>query len=417
MRVTAWEEARESVLVVLDRVMALIHREEKGFAAARTVPGARARDARRAVRAVARGSRARDEDGSRARCVPTPSSLALVDGWNVLDDDRCAYLARRDHAGVRSAAGAGGASRQARARGRSAAAGAGSARSRPCGPAPPVRLPRDRACGRGRRPGRGGGAGRRGGACGPGCRRWPQRARDCRRTRGPRRGRRPLGAGGRGGAHSRRRRRLSWPAPPRRRRRRRASGLGARAAAASPPPATMVRLDAGLPTGAHAAAAGGRRATPGAPPGSSLVVEIRLSGDKRLGGDAGSAPRARGDARASRPGDRALVDRRAKRLVRRCASAARPSADAARDYLRRFPHLLACRWQRAPSTRRPAGRGLRAAARAHREAGGGLRAGGAHAPESAVHDAARRTSPTRSARSSTSTSWPRAGSTRRTRTS
>ena len=32
-RVTAWEEARESVMVVLDRVMALIHREEKGFAA------------------------------------------------------------------------------------------------------------------------------------------------------------------------------------------------------------------------------------------------------------------------------------------------------------------------------------------------------------------------------------------------
>src|SRR5262245_28303662 len=30
-RVAAWEAARESVLVVLDRVMALIHREEKGF--------------------------------------------------------------------------------------------------------------------------------------------------------------------------------------------------------------------------------------------------------------------------------------------------------------------------------------------------------------------------------------------------
>ena len=30
-RVSAWEEARESVLVVLDRVMALIHREERGF--------------------------------------------------------------------------------------------------------------------------------------------------------------------------------------------------------------------------------------------------------------------------------------------------------------------------------------------------------------------------------------------------
>ena len=91
-RVTAWEEARESVLVVLDRVMALIHREEKGFCRPGTVPGARARDARRRCPGRCRTISSTRRRWSRARCVPSPELVALVDGWNVLDDDRCAYL-------------------------------------------------------------------------------------------------------------------------------------------------------------------------------------------------------------------------------------------------------------------------------------------------------------------------------------
>ena len=90
-RVGAWEEARESVLVVLDRVMALIHREERGFA-----PLGQCQEKAREMHAALTGPPPDDLEHETkmvpGRVRPFAELVALVDGWNVLDDDRCAYL-------------------------------------------------------------------------------------------------------------------------------------------------------------------------------------------------------------------------------------------------------------------------------------------------------------------------------------
>src|SRR5262249_39142738 len=90
-RVTAWEAARESVLVVLDRVMALIHREEKGFA-----PLVECRERAREMHAALSGPPPDDLEHETkmvpGKGRPFPVLVALVDGWNPLEDDRCAYL-------------------------------------------------------------------------------------------------------------------------------------------------------------------------------------------------------------------------------------------------------------------------------------------------------------------------------------
>ncbi len=90
-QVQAWEEAREGALVLLDRVMALIHREEPSFGALATCQS-RARELHGAL------SRAKPDDIEHETVMlsgklrPFSELLALVDGWNVLDDDRCAFL-------------------------------------------------------------------------------------------------------------------------------------------------------------------------------------------------------------------------------------------------------------------------------------------------------------------------------------
>ncbi|HVG76543.1 MAG TPA: hypothetical protein VNF03_00295 [Patescibacteria group bacterium] len=92
-RVTAWEEARESVMVVLDRVMALIHREEKGFAAL-----GQCQESAREMHAELSGPLPEDLEHETkmvpGKVRPFAELVALVDGWNVLDDDLGPVVAR-----------------------------------------------------------------------------------------------------------------------------------------------------------------------------------------------------------------------------------------------------------------------------------------------------------------------------------
>ncbi len=91
VRQAAWELARETALATLDRVLALIHREDGGFAGL-VACQAKAREMHLAI-----GSQQPDNPGEEATIVSGrvrafAELVALVDGWNVLDDDRCAFL-------------------------------------------------------------------------------------------------------------------------------------------------------------------------------------------------------------------------------------------------------------------------------------------------------------------------------------
>lgn len=87
----SWEEARDSALIVLDRVLSLMHREDAGFGAL-----ADCQTRARALHDALSGPAPDDLDQETALMSGTLRSfselLTLVDGWNVLDDDRCAFL-------------------------------------------------------------------------------------------------------------------------------------------------------------------------------------------------------------------------------------------------------------------------------------------------------------------------------------
>jgi len=91
MLLGAWTDTREEALAVLDRVMALIHREEKGFA-----PLAECQARARELHGMLAGAGPRNvEQATRtlaATLQPFAEVVALAEGWNVLDDDRCASL-------------------------------------------------------------------------------------------------------------------------------------------------------------------------------------------------------------------------------------------------------------------------------------------------------------------------------------
>ena len=91
MLLGAWKETRDEALVVLDRVMALTHREEKGFA-----PLAECQARARELHGILAGAGPRNvEQATRtlaATLQPFAEVVALAEGWNVLDDDRCASL-------------------------------------------------------------------------------------------------------------------------------------------------------------------------------------------------------------------------------------------------------------------------------------------------------------------------------------
>jgi hypothetical protein len=87
----AWEQARATALATLDRVMALIHREDAGFAALAACQ-AKAREMHLAI-----GSQQPDDPQAETSIVQGrvrsfAELVALVDGWDVLDDDRCAFF-------------------------------------------------------------------------------------------------------------------------------------------------------------------------------------------------------------------------------------------------------------------------------------------------------------------------------------
>ena len=87
----AWEKAREIALTALDHVMTLIHREEKSFA-----PLAECQVRARELHGVLSASTPEDLEHETVmlsgKLRPFTELMALVDGWNALDDDRCAFL-------------------------------------------------------------------------------------------------------------------------------------------------------------------------------------------------------------------------------------------------------------------------------------------------------------------------------------
>jgi hypothetical protein len=293
-KLAAWQEARDNALVALDRVLALIHREEKSFPAL-TEAQARARELHGALSGAVPDDLEQETSLLPGRLRPYAELLALVDGWNVMDDDRCAFL--QD--------------------------GVTQSFSRPLGLAalrgklgregeipPPAPAPRPRR------------------AVAVPLHEPPAPPTDAAAVVGPG----ETDAATRG----------AWGVPP-----------AAVPTAASAEPAQVPAAAAGAtpaPPGGAASAvvvassgpgAGGRSAgaSGGAPPGSSLVVEIRLSGDQV----SVETPEARREREE-------LLERLAQETARWWI-AARDSwhglrergqgvAEAARDYLRQFPYLL-----------------------------------------------------------------------------
>src|SRR5207237_4407753 len=86
-RGAAWEAARDETVSVLDRVLALTHREDSDSAALAECQ-ARARELRDAIAAAPAGDVA--QLGAHLR--PFDELVTLAEGWNQLDDDQCASL-------------------------------------------------------------------------------------------------------------------------------------------------------------------------------------------------------------------------------------------------------------------------------------------------------------------------------------
>lgn len=89
--VEAWEEAREGALVVLDRVMALIHRDDPAFAALADCQ-VRARELHGALADSVPDDLEHETKMVSGKVRPFSELIALVEGWHALDDDRCAFL-------------------------------------------------------------------------------------------------------------------------------------------------------------------------------------------------------------------------------------------------------------------------------------------------------------------------------------
>ncbi len=90
-RLAAWEEAREEAFGVLDRVIGLIPREDKSLPALGEAQG-RAREVRATLAGSAPAELEHETKTLPGKTRPFAELLALVEGWNALDDDRCAFL-------------------------------------------------------------------------------------------------------------------------------------------------------------------------------------------------------------------------------------------------------------------------------------------------------------------------------------
>ena len=287
-KLAAWQEARENALVALDRVLALIHREEKSFPALAEAQ-ARARELHGALSGAAPDDLEHATTLLPGRLRPYAELLALVDGWNVMDDDRCAFL--QD------------AVTQSFSRPLGLAALRGKlGREGEIAPAP---VPRPRR------------------APAAALHESPPPPAEAAATVAP--GADAVTGGG-------------WIAPP--------AAMPTAASAAAPPvepahAAAAATTTPAAPGGASVVSVGGRPAggPGGAPPGSSLVVEIRLSGDQV----SVETPEARREREE-------LLERLAQETARWWIVArdgwhglrerGQGVAEAARDYLRQFPYLL-----------------------------------------------------------------------------
>src|SRR2546428_2575952 len=88
-RRTAWEAARENALGVLDRVMALIHREDKDSPALADCQ-AKARELHAGLSAARPADLEHETTMVSARIRPFVELITLAEGWNRLADQRCA---------------------------------------------------------------------------------------------------------------------------------------------------------------------------------------------------------------------------------------------------------------------------------------------------------------------------------------
>ena len=90
-QLAAWEAARKDALLVLERVRAIVHREDRSLPTLTECQG-RARELHAMLAGPA--PEALEEETTRLpeRTRPYTELLALIEGWNVLDDDRCAVL-------------------------------------------------------------------------------------------------------------------------------------------------------------------------------------------------------------------------------------------------------------------------------------------------------------------------------------
>jgi len=91
VRRAAWEAALENALGVLDRVMTLIHREDKDSSAL-TDCQAKARELHAALSAAQPADVERETTMVSGHIRPFVELITLAEGWNRLDDERCALL-------------------------------------------------------------------------------------------------------------------------------------------------------------------------------------------------------------------------------------------------------------------------------------------------------------------------------------
>jgi hypothetical protein len=87
----AWEKARETGLAVLDKVMALIHREDRDFPALAECQ-AKARELHVALSSSEPADLEHETAMVGGRVRPFLELVSLAEGWNRLDDDRCVFL-------------------------------------------------------------------------------------------------------------------------------------------------------------------------------------------------------------------------------------------------------------------------------------------------------------------------------------
>lgn len=91
VRQAAWEHVRETALATLDRVMGLIHHEDTAFAPL-VACQAKAREMHLAISSQQPEDLEHETTIVNGRVRSFAELVSLVDGWNVLDDDRCAFF-------------------------------------------------------------------------------------------------------------------------------------------------------------------------------------------------------------------------------------------------------------------------------------------------------------------------------------